>query len=110
MKKLLTLMFLISSPAFAEELMLVCRWDATGEHQSIKIYGEGVHVDSGWRITEKQSDDFIRQTINVLMLGTDEPSDVSFSWVINRYTGQLRYSGGDYRRTAQCKKAEKPLF
>ncbi len=109
MKKLLTLMFLISSPVFAEDFILVCKWKS-GDHQAVKVYGEGVHTDRGWRITETQEGPWIGQTIDVFKVGTEELSRESFFWLIDRYTGRLEYTKGDQRRLAQCRKADKPLF
>ena len=122
MKRFLVFCLFISAPVSADEVILICKWDDTAEHETLRLYGQGRHVieqGRGKDIIEHHSDEIITQEAWVLRKDGDsrgkggiyDPKFIYWSFQVNRYTGRLEYfdeSGST--RIGNCKKAETPLF
>ena len=103
--------------------ILVCKWDDTGEHTTVQIFGPGRHLLPGAireEVIESHKDDRIVQRSWVLKgnseerynLGTEaDPDFIYWSHTVDRYTGRLEYFDGSVGvRMGNCRKAKEKLF
>lgn len=110
-------------PDNANQFMLVCQWDDTGEYKTLQIYGPGRHLLPGAlreEIIESHTEDRIVQRTWLLKgdteerynLGTeDDPDFIYWSHTLNRYTGRVEYFDNSVGvRMGNCTKAKEKLF
>jgi hypothetical protein len=114
------------APGDANQFTLICRWDDTGEHETVQIFGHGSHLIEqglGKNIVEHHSDQTISQEAWVLTedrerrakLGLPNPP-IYWSFTVNRYTGRMDYTSIDYSdgsssaRLGNCRRAKEQLL
>ena len=119
----LTMLFVASlcltSNAYAEEIMLICKWDDTDELQTIRLIGEGARLENEYDVVETYTADYILiQKIRVdprtgkpLGNGSDEHAGyVSWMYQFNRWTGRAVEAQAGRKRFGSCKRAHERLF
>ena len=110
-------------PGDGNQFTLICRWDDTGEHKTLQIFGPGRHLLPGAlreETIESHTDDRIVQRTWVLKGGTEErynlgteaePDFIYWSYSVDRYTGRLEYFDESVGvRMGNCKRAKEKLF